>query len=216
MLSLALAPSDAPLTALCLGAHCDDIEIGCGGLLQVLADRYPQMSFEWVVFTSEPERVAETRAAAARLLPAQRAPRLTFEAFRGSYFPAQWGAIKDSFEALRRRVSPDLVLTHHLADRHQDHRLLAEMTWTTFRDHLVLEYEIPKYEGDLGQPNFYVPIDRVAADRKLAVLADCFPTQRARSWFSDDTFRAHLRLRGIECNAPDGLAEAFHARKLRF
>ena len=214
MLTLALRDRAAPLTLLALGAHCDDIEIGCAGTLRTLADRYPQLTQHWVTFTSEPTREPESRAAAERLFAGEQRPRLHFEAFRASYFPDQWGRIKDSFEALRERVKPDLVLTHHLADRHQDHRIIAELTWNTFRDHLILEYEIPKYEGDRGQPNCYVPLSRDTVALKVTTLLECFPTQRARSWFTEDTFRAHLRLRGIECNAPDGFAEAFHARKL--
>jgi len=107
-----------------------------------------------------------------------------------------------------------VILTHHLHDRHQDHKLIGELTWNTFRAHLILEYEIPKYDGDLGQPNVFVPVAAADLDRKISCLLDCFTSQRSRSWFSEDTFKAIARLRGIECGAPSGLAEAFHGRKL--
>lgn len=214
MMPLALRDPEAPLTVLALGAHCDDIEIGCAGTLRTLAARYPRLQQHWVTFTSEAEREPESRAAAERLFADDRRPQLHFERFRASYFPDQWAAIKDAFEAVRRQVRPDVIFTHQLADRHQDHRIVAELTWNTFRDHLVLEYEIPKYEGDLGHPNLYVPLSREAVDAKVATLLACFPSQHGRSWFSEDTFRAQLRLRGIECNAPEGYAEAFHARKV--
>ena len=214
MLTLALRDPAAPLTLLALGAHCDDIEIGCAGTLRTLADRYPQLTQHWVTFTSEPTREPESRAAAERLFAGEQRPRLHFEAFRASYFPDQWGRIKDSFEALRERVKPDLILTHHLADRHQDHRIIAELTWNTFRDHLILEYEIPKYEGDLGQPNVFVSLDEQTCRRKVQLLGDGFPSQQGKPWFSADTFWALLRLRGLECNSPSRFAEGFYARKI--
>jgi LmbE family N-acetylglucosaminyl deacetylase len=134
--------------------------------------------------------------------------------FRGSYFPAEYAALKDAVEGLKQAPEPDLILTHRLEDRHQDHRVVAELTWNAFRRHTILEYEIPKYEGDLGQPNLYLPLSEAAADSKVGMLMDCFSSQRNRSWFTADLFRAHLRLRGMECNSPTGLAEAFHGRKL--
>jgi LmbE family N-acetylglucosaminyl deacetylase len=134
--------------------------------------------------------------------------------FRTSYLPYQGAEIKDHFEVIKKRVQPNLILTHCLDDRHQDHRMIAELTWNTFRNHLVLEYEIPKYEGDLGHPNFFVPLSEANVARKLEVLMSCFPSQESRPWFSRDLFSAHLRLRGMECNSPSGHAEAFHARKI--
>lgn len=203
-------------TVLCLGAHCDDIEIGCGGTLMELRRRHPGLGFHWCVFSSDRSREAETRAAAAALLG--EGANLTLEVldFRTSYFPYSGGAIKEAFDALGARVDPDLILTHFLADRHQDHRLIAELTWNTFRRHAILEYEIPKYEGDLGQPGLYCPLEAETAERKIAILLESFPSQRSRQWFDGELFRAHLRLRGIECNAPSRYAEAFHARKLTF
>src|SRR5262245_23976246 len=204
-----------PRTVLCLGAHCDDIEIGCGGTLQRWRAAYPQVRFHCAVFSSEGERRGETEAALARLLSPGEFT-LEVHSFRGSYFPRHWAEIKDRFEMLKANLDPDVILTHRLEDRHQDHRVLAELTWNTFRDHLILEYEIPKYDGDLGQPNLYVPLPEAMVNRKIGALLESFPTQRTRSWFTADTFRGLMRLRGVECNAPSGFAEAFHARKLTF
>ena len=214
MLNLSFAPQDLQ-SVLCLGAHCDDIEIGCGGTLMVLADRYPRATFKWVVFSGDPERERETRAAAARLLPAARTDVEVWR-FRGSYLPYEGAAVKDELEALKARLpnTPSLILTHTLEDRHQDHRLIAELTWNTFRDHCVLEYEIPKFEGDLGHPNVFVPFGRDIAERKVAVLNECFASQRGRSWFTDDLFMGLMRLRGVESVSRGGFAEAFQGRKL--
>jgi LmbE family N-acetylglucosaminyl deacetylase len=212
MLPLSLPGRDA-LKVLCLGAHCDDIEIGCAGTLMTLQERHPGSRFEWVIFTREHDREAESRDAASKIHPAGNATVEVLD-FRMSYLPYEGAKVKDRFEAIKSRMQPDLVFTHRLEDRHQDHRLVAELTWNTFRDHLVLEYEIPKYEGDLGQPNLFVPIAAETAARKLDVLMACFPSQRQRAWFTRDLFAAHLRVRGIECNSPSGCAEAFHARKV--
>ncbi len=212
MLSLSL-PRGEPLKVLCLGAHCDDIEIGCAGTLMTLQERHPGMSFDWVVFTREGTRELETRKAAAAIHGATAAASVEVLDYRMSYLPYQGAEVKDRFETIKRKTDPDLIFTHCLADRHQDHRLIAELTWNTFRNHLVLEYEIPKYEGDLGQPNLYVPLSDAIAGRKLEMLTTCFPSQQSRAWFGRELFQAHLRLRGIECNSPSGHAEAFHARK---
>jgi len=197
---------------LCLGAHCDDIEIGCGGTLMELRSRHPNLRFIWVVFSGDAVRERETRAAATALLGTNVA--LEVHRFRVSYFPYQGERIKDAFEALRERVNPDLVMTHYLADRHQDHRVVAELTWNTFRSHGILEHEIPKYEGDLAQPGLYCPLTAQLVDTKIATLLQCFASQRDHQWFDADLFRGHLRLRGAECNSPTRFAEAFHARKL--
>jgi LmbE family N-acetylglucosaminyl deacetylase len=200
-------------TVLCLGAHCDDIEIGCGGTLIELSRRHPQARFVWAVFAGDEVREQETRAAAAALL-AGASVTVEVYRFRESFFPYVGSQIKDAFESLRSRVTPDLVLTHHLSDRHQDHRMLAELTWNTFRSHAILEYEIPKYEGDLGQPQVYCPLAAESAELKIRTLLECFPSQRGRQWFDAELFRGLLRLRGIECNSPSRYAEAFHARKI--
>ena len=208
-------PEGGPHLVLCVGAHCDDVEIGCGGTLAELGQRFPRARFHWVVLSGDDVREAETRDAAGHVHGGV-AHTVEVARFRGSYFPAHVTEIKDHFEALKARVNPDLVLTHRLEDRHQDHRVVAELTWNTFRSHTILEYEIPKYEGDLGLPNLYVPLSRAAVDGKVEMLMKCFPSQRQRAWFTEDLFRAHLRIRGVECNAPSGYAEALYARKLVF
>jgi LmbE family N-acetylglucosaminyl deacetylase len=212
MLSLSL-PRGEPLKVLCLGAHCDDIEIGCAGTLMTLQQRYPGSRFDWVVFTQEPGRERETRAAAGKIHGANGAE-VQVLGFRMSYLPFQGAKVKDRFEEIKKASRPDVIFTHRLEDRHQDHRLVSELTWNSFRDHLILEYEIPKYEGDLGQPNVFMPLAAEVAARKLDVLMTCFPSQAERAWFRRDLFQGHLALRGIECNAPSGHAEAFHARKI--
>jgi LmbE family N-acetylglucosaminyl deacetylase len=209
-----LGSGNAPLTLLCLGAHCDDIEIGCGGTLQRLLAEHPGSTVRWIALASTPEREREARAAAGELLEGAGKADVTVKTFRDGYFPFEGAAIKDFFEETKRAVRPDLVLTHHRQDRHQDHRFVAELTWNTFRDHLIAEYEIPKYEGDLGTPNVYVPLTAAAARRKIDIILRSFRTQAGRGWFRAETFEAVMRLRGIECNAPEGLAEAFHVPKL--
>jgi LmbE family N-acetylglucosaminyl deacetylase len=213
VLSLKLERLDTPPTILCLGAHCDDIEIGCGATLTRLAREYPDARFVWGIFSGDSAREQESRAAAQRLLPAGRGE-LRFHAFRDRFFPSQTESIKEAFDAMRAAVRPHLVFTHFLEDRHQDHRIIAELTWNTFRAHLILEYEIPKYEGDLGHPNVFVPHTVADLDHKVECLLESFPSQRSRGWFTADTFRALARLRGIESGAPSGFAEAFHGRKL--
>jgi LmbE family N-acetylglucosaminyl deacetylase len=213
MFELAIGRTTAPRCVLLLGAHCDDIEIGCGGAVLQLCARWPQARFVCVTLTSEAERAAETRAAAARLLDGSRDPLVRVETFRGSYLPHEGVAVKDFFEKLKS-YEPDLIFTHHRDDRHQDHRVVNELTWNTFRNHLILEYEIPKFDGDLGMPNVFVPLTRAQLKRKTDILLECFPSQRSRRWFTPETFEALARLRGIECGAPEGYAEAFYGRKL--
>jgi LmbE family N-acetylglucosaminyl deacetylase len=205
----------AGATVLCLGAHCDDIELGCSGALIELRQRFPALRFVWVVFAGDETREAETRAAAARLLGNDERCSVSVHRFRASYFPSCAAEVKDAMEALRSRIEPQLIFTHHLADRHQDHRLVGELTWNSFRNHSILEYEIAKFEGDLGQPNCYVPLSAPVLERKVATLMDCFPSQHARGWFDAELFRGHMRLRGMECNAHSRYAEAFHVRKFR-
>jgi LmbE family N-acetylglucosaminyl deacetylase len=214
MLPLTFGRTGAPLRLLCLGAHCDDIEIGAGGTILRLLAEHPGSQVDWVVLSSNPEREKEARAAAADFLAGAGAARVRVEAFRESFFPYQGAAIKDFFEEVKATVSPDLVLTHHRRDEHQDHRLVAELTWNTFRNHLIAEYEIPKYEGDLGHPSLFVPLSSQLAARKVELIVRHFPSQAGRSWFRPETFQAVMSLRGVECSAPDGLAEAFHCRKI--
>lgn len=199
---------------LCLGAHCDDIEIGCGGtLLQILAAS-PGVEVDWVVFTGSPERAAETRAAAAEFLAGAGRSSVTIQAFTDGSLPAELGTLKACFRnEIARQPVPDLVLTHFRGDFHQDHRTIAELTWQTFRDQLIWEYEIPKYDGDLGRPNVYVPLDEALLRRKVDILQKHFDTQRGKAWFSADTFLALSRLRGVEAGGSCIYAEAFHSTK---
>jgi len=199
---------------LCLGAHSDDIEIGCGGILQRLLERNGKLSIDWVVLNAKGVREREARSSAAELVAARADLTMTVQQFRNGYFPYIGAEIKDFFETLKQSRPPDLILTHCRHDLHQDHRLVAELTWNTFRDHLILEYEIPKYDGDLRAPNLFVPLTEQQATAKIEHLLRCFTSQQGKQWFSPDTFRGLLRLRGVECNSPTGLAEAFHARKL--
>jgi LmbE family N-acetylglucosaminyl deacetylase len=204
----------APSHVLCLGAHSDDIEIGCGGTMLSLLEASSDLTVTWVVFGAQGVRVEEARRSAERFLAAAAKREIMIHGFRDGFFPYTGAEIKDAFEALKARVSPDLIFTHYRHDLHQDHRLIAELTWNTFRDHLVLEYEIPKYDGDLGLPNVFVPLDEAHCRRKIDTLLTCFASQRDKRWFSEDLFRSLLRLRGMECNAPSAYAEAFYGRKL--
>lgn len=214
MLQFRLDTDRQPPTILLIGAHCDDIEIGCGGAVLRLAARYPKARFVWVTLSSDARRAAETRAAAARLLVGVADTTVRVEQFQTSFFPHCGPALKDYFEGLKS-FQPDLILTHCRQDLHQDHRVCNELTWNTFRDHLILEYEIPKFDGDLGAPNVFFALTRAEMQRKCDMLMECFPSQHDRQWFTRDTFEALARLRGIECNAAEGYAEGFYCRKFR-
>lgn len=217
MLRLALLPQrEQPLRLLCLGAHPDDIEIGCGGTILRLVEEVPDLEVRWIVFSGDDGRQAEASASAATFLNNARGNRVDLLRFRDGYFPFQGADIKDYFEALKKEYAPSLILTHWKGDAHQDHRLIAELTHDTFRNHLVLEYEIPKYDGDIGNPTFFVPLTRLQLASKVEAIGRHFVSQRPRSWFSDDTFRAMARLRGIGCNAPEGFAEAFYVSRIVF
>jgi LmbE family N-acetylglucosaminyl deacetylase len=198
---------------LLIGAHCDDIEIGMGATVLRLVEKHPDTHFVWVTLSSDEIREPETRAAAERLLAGAKHKTVVIERFRGSFFPYDGAAIKAFFESLSSYGKPDVIFTHYRHDLHQDHRITNELTWNTFRNHLVFEYEIPKYDGDLGIPNAYVKIPRAPLERKIDVLMDCFPSQQDKRWFTRDTFQAIARLRGIECQAEEGFAEAFYSRK---
>lgn len=206
--------SSSPPCVLFLGAHCDDIEIGCGGTIIRLVERWHTARFVWVTLSSDSERASETRDAARMLLEGADQQTICVESFRGSYFPYDGTALKDYFESLKAH-RPQIVFTHFRQDLHQDHRVVNELTWNTFRDHFILEYEIPKFDGDLGIPNTFVPISQEQLRRKTDILLKCFPSQLKRSWFTRETFESLARLRGIECNAPGGYAEAFYVRKNR-
>ena len=206
---LRLRLGDAPrLRVLAIGSHADDIEIGCGGTVLDLAGSVQELELRWVVLSGDGERAEEARASAAAY-----GAEVEIKGFRDAFF-RYGGEVKEYFEELKGRFEPDLVLTHHDGDRHQDHRLVAELTWNTFRDHLILEYEIPKYDGDLGTPNVFLPLEEEVARRKVELLLESFPSQRQKRWFTEDLFLGLMRLRGMECNAPSGFAEAFYARKL--
>ena len=198
---------------LLLGAHCDDLEIGCGATIYQYLRNRPELELYWVVFASNEKRRAEAEQA-ARTLVGTTPLELHIERFRNGYFPFVGADLKDYFEQLKARVSPDLIFTHCLHDRHQDHRTVSELTWNTFRDHLILEYEIAKYDGDLQTPNCYVPVAEASAKAKIDILMACFESQRERAWFRPGVFEGLMNLRGVEANAPDGTAEAFYGRKL--
>jgi LmbE family N-acetylglucosaminyl deacetylase len=202
-----------PLRILCLGAHCDDIDIGCGGTMLSVLERHPDAQVVWVVMGSTPVRERELRASARRFLRHAGKSEVVAHQFRDGFFPAQYAAIKQVFESLKQLPDPDLIFSHHRADLHQDHRVVAELTWNTFRDHLILEYEIPKYEGGLTTPSAYVSLTRAQVERKISILGASYATQRGKRWFTEDTFRALMRLRGIESGGESGWAEGFHVSK---
>jgi LmbE family N-acetylglucosaminyl deacetylase len=214
MLPLALGPQGSPLRLLCLGAHSDDIEIGCGGTLLRILSEHPGSSVTWAVFASPGGREEEARRSAAAYLSSVSDARVELFQFRESYFPFVGSEIKDAFEKLKTSPNPDVIFAHRHDDMHQDHRVIAELSWNTFRNHLILQYEIPKYEGDLGTPNVFVPLERAQADRKVELLMEHFPSQANRTWWHPDTFHGLMTVRGIECNAPERRAEAFYVRKL--
>jgi len=201
-------------TVLCLGAHADDIEIGCGGTMLELVRKRPGLNFWWIVFSAERPRAREARASARAFLDGASKSKMMVKDFRNGFFPFQGEKIKEFFEKLKRMVQPDLIFTHYRDDRHQDHRVLSDLAWNTFRNHVILEYEIPKYDGDLGNPNLYVPLDDEVCRRKTKHLCAFFQTQSNKHWFSADTFLSLMRLRGIECASHTKYAEAFYCRKL--
>lgn len=216
MLSLALHRDRAlPLRVLCIGAHCDDIEIGCGGTVIGLAGADVPVTVDWAVLSGTPERRSETERAMNLMLPPPNRGELVFGDLPDGRFPAFYADAKAIVESLKRLPSPDVILCHERDDRHQDHRIVSEMVWNTFRDHVILEYEIPKWDGGLGVPNVYVPLSRDAAERKVDVLMQAYATQASREWFTRDTFLGLMRLRGVECRSPSGYAEAYHGRKVK-
>jgi len=214
MLNLEFArPRDSVFRILCLGAHSDDIEIGCGGTILRVLDDNPAAEVLWVVLGASGPRKTEALASANLFLANARKKEIVIKEFRDGYFPYIGSDIKDFFEELKRKYSPDLVLTHYRDDLHQDHRLVSELTWNTFRNHLILEYEIVKYDGDLGTPNFFVHLTEKLARRKAEILLQSFKSQAEKNWFTEDAFLAILRLRGLESNAPGKYAEAYYCRK---
>jgi LmbE family N-acetylglucosaminyl deacetylase len=211
-------PPKGHFDVLCIGAHCDDIEIGCGGTVLALQHRYPGCRVHWLILTSVPERHSEASSAVRALVkPACRGETLICD-FPDGMLPGHLVQVKERFNAFKTLIAggPDLILTHHGLDRHQDHALVSQVTWQTFREHLVWEYEIPKYDGDLTTPNMYVPLSAANAARKIKLIVKSFASQRGKPWFTADNLMAMLRLRGLECRSPSGLAEGFHCRKLVF
>ncbi len=204
--------SDSSQSVLCLGAHADDIEIGCGGTLLKLIENTPDVRVHWVIFSRNSTRETEARRSADRFLSGAEEHTVDVFDFRDSYFPSEQAAIKERIEQLAERVSPELIFTHHRDDRHQDHRLVSDLTWNVFRDHSILEYEIPKYDGNLSRPNVFVPLDETVGRKKVEFLMEGFESQQEKAWFSADTFWALLRLRGVESRS--SYAEAFHGRKV--
>ena len=215
MLRLKLSDHGAgPLQILCLGAHPDDIEIGCGGTILRLVGEHPGSVLHWVVFCAGGPRGDEARHAANQFTGAGVLSGPLLKTFRDGFLPFEGALVKEAFEQLKHTVAPDLIFTHHRNDGHQDHRMVAELTSQTFRDHLILEYEIPKSDGDLGAPGVFVPLSTEHCRMKVAYIINAFPSQHEKHWFRDETFLSLMRLRGMECAAPSGYAEAFHCRKV--
>src|SRR5215470_3533561 len=202
-----------PRNILCLGSHSDDIEVGCGGTILRLAKEYPKAIFHWVVFSAIGSRAAEARQGASAFVPTGSLKGPFLREFQDGFMPFAGAQIKTVFEELKS-VCPDVIFTHQRNDAHQDHHLLAELTWNTFRNHFILEYEIPKYDGDMGHPSVFVPLEKELCEKKVALLMETFQSQRSKAWFQSNTFFSLLRLRGMECNSPSGYAEAFYCRKL--
>jgi len=199
---------------LCLGCHSDDIEIGCGGTILRLQKEHPNCRFHWVVFSAIGARKGEAQRAVELFVGSERLELLQLKEFPDGFMPYVGKEIKAVFEELKAAVSPDMIFTHNGRDAHQDHRLISELTWNTFRNHFILEYEIPKYDGDLGQPSVFVPLEPEICKSKVKFLMESFPTQTPKAWFEESTFLSLMRLRGMECNAPGGYAEGFYCRKI--
>ncbi len=214
MLKINFDKKDSGLKILCLGAHADDIEIGCGGTILRLIESYSGLEFKWVVFSSGEVREREARQSAEQFLTGAGKHEVDILSFKDGFLPYNGGEIKNYFEQLKLNFSPDIIFTHYKNDYHQDHRLISELTWNTFRDHLILEYEIVKYDGDLGQPNFFVHLSENYVDKKINLITGMFVSQQNKPWFGEDTFKSIMRIRGVESNAPEKYAEAFYVRKL--
>jgi LmbE family N-acetylglucosaminyl deacetylase len=206
--------NDSMRRILCLGAHSDDIEIGCGGTILRFLKEDHHTEVCWIVFSGKGQRAKEAKESANLFLENAGRKKIVIKNFRDGFFPYIGYEIKEYFEGLKKSYSPDIIFTHYRDDLHQDHRLISELTWNTFRDHMVLEYEIIKYDGDLGTPSLYVHLDKDTVGKKVAYIRKCFGTQGEKKWFADDTFFSMLRLRGIESNSPDRYAEGFYCRKM--
>jgi LmbE family N-acetylglucosaminyl deacetylase len=214
MKPLGLAGPGDWLSVLCVGAHADDIEIGAGATILGWIKRGVRLEVHWAVLGATGRRREEAHASAKEFLAGTARATIDLAAFKDGFFPYQGAELKAWFESLKERVSPHIILSHWRGDAHQDHREVSQLTWSTFRDHIILEYEIPKWDGDLHQPNVYIPTSRTLMERKAKLLHDHFGTQRSKDWFDARTFMGLARLRGAECRAPEGFAEAFYGRKL--
>jgi LmbE family N-acetylglucosaminyl deacetylase len=201
---------------LCLGAHCDDIEIGCGGTILKFLNRYHDVKVDWIVFSSNAQRADEAYNSAYCFLAEAKFKNIVIKRFRDGFLPFKGSVIKNYFEKLKSDITPDLIFTHYRHDLHQDHRFISELTWNTFRDHCIFEYEIPKYDGDLGSPNFFVHLDEPTVQSKVQSILENFKSQTSKKWFGEDTFFSILRIRGMESNAPSKYAEGFYCRKIVF
>jgi LmbE family N-acetylglucosaminyl deacetylase len=213
MKALQLTRPGDRLSVLCLGAHSDDIEIGAGGAILSWIASGIELDVHWCVLSAIGQRAAEAQASADAFLAGVAHKAVELAEFKDGFYPYRGEELKAWIEDLKARVAPDVVLTHRRDDAHQDHREVCQLTWNSFRDHTILEYEVPKWDGDMGQPNVYVPLDAFVMERKIDLLMTHFGTQRSKDWFDPETFRALARLRGVECRAPGGYAEAFVARK---
>jgi LmbE family N-acetylglucosaminyl deacetylase len=213
-MSLGRREAAAPIRVLVLGAHSDDGEIGCGGTVLQLARRGLLAEVCWVVLSGKGARIDEARASAEELLDGVPSAQILQPGFRDGFFPYDGADIKGFFEQELKPFAPDLILTHQRDDAHQDHRLTCELTWNTFRNHTILEYEVPKYDGDMGRPSFFVPLEEDVSKHKISHLMKHFASQANKHWFTPDLFEGLLRLRGMECNSPTSHAEAFYSRKL--
>ena len=201
-------------TFLFLGAHCDDIEIGCGGTIQKLVRSYPNSNYHWIVFSSNANRKSEAQSSATDYMAGITQKNIVINEFKNGYFPQEWANIKDYMEKLKSQVRPDVVFTHYRNDLHQDHRVVSELTWNTFRDNTILEYEIAKYDGDLGQPNCFVHLSKEQSTYKVKKILQHFQSQKDKHWFTEEVFLSLMRLRGLESISPSGYAEAFYSRKM--
>ena len=204
---------DQALKILCLGAHCDDIEIGCGGTLLKILQEFKNSAVHWIVFSSDPKREEEARSSANIFLDCAGSKRISIEKFRNGFFPYVGGEIKEYFEGIRELFAPDVIFTHYRADLHQDHKTISDLTWNTYRNHLILEYEIPKYDGDFGSPNLFVPLEFPILQHKIKSILTAFTTQNNKHWFTEELLLSVLRIRGMECCSPTKYAEAFYCRK---
>jgi LmbE family N-acetylglucosaminyl deacetylase len=213
-LSLSRKQVSRPLKVLCLGAHADDIEIGCGGAVLKLVESHSDVCCFWMVFgASNKKRAREAVKSANLFLHGAKEKHIRVKQFKDGFFPFQGAKIKELFESIKREFQPDIIFTHYRDDLHQDHRVVSDLTWNTFRDHFILEYEIPKYDGDFGGPNLFVHLDGAICQKKVRLIMDTFQSQSEKHWFTEDTFLSVLRIRGIESCSPEKYAEAFYARK---